>query len=153
VTAANLAVSPAPVAAAPAPPRRTALFVREFLRDPLTTASLVPSSRALAEAMMPTGGPLGVVVELGPGSGAFTMLLQERTPIRHLGIELNAVLARQLAGDFPMMEVETAAADGLEGSCTTRISTAGSTMWSADCHGRHLPASQVLNSSPRSPGS
>ena len=120
MTAAHLAVSPAT-----APPRRTVLFVREFLRDPLTTASLVPSSRALSEAMVPIGRPIGVVVELGPGSGAFTALLQERIPTRHLGIELNAVLAQQLAGDFPMVEVETAAADSLE-----RI------LHSKDLHGR-----------------
>jgi len=97
-----------------APPRRTALFIREFLRDPLTTASLVPSSRALSAAMIPADRAPGVVVELGPGTGAFTGALQERAPIRHLGIELNALLAQRLAADFPTVEVETAGVDRLE---------------------------------------
>lgn len=110
MTAASLAPSPART-----PPRRTVLFLREFLKDPLTTASLIPSSRALAAAMVPTDRLLGVVVELGPGTGALTTALQERTPARHLGIELNASLARRLAADFPMVEVETAAANRLEG--------------------------------------
>jgi phosphatidylethanolamine/phosphatidyl-N-methylethanolamine N-methyltransferase len=96
-----------------APPRRTALFIREFLRDPLTTASLVPSSRALAAAMV-ADRALGVVVELGPGTGAFTVALQERTPARHIGIELNTLLAKRLAADFPMVEVETAPVERLE---------------------------------------
>jgi len=107
----DLAVSPEILSA---PPRRTALFIREFLRDPLITASLVPSSRTLARAMVPAGQPLGVVVELGPGTGAFTVALQERMPTRHVGIELNTLLAERLAADFPTVEVETAAVDRLE---------------------------------------
>ena len=51
-----------------------ALFVREFVRSPLRTASIVPSSSRLAEQMVAAlpaeGDP--VVVELGPGTGAFT---------------------------------------------------------------------------------
>ena len=109
MTSPSLAASPALT-----PPRRTALFLREFVRDPLATASLIPSSRALGAAMVPTDRLLGVVVELGPGTGALTTALQERTPARHLGIELNALLAQRLAADFPMVEVETAAADKLE---------------------------------------
>ena len=64
--------------------------------------------------MVPADRALGAVVELGPGTGAFTVALQERTPARHLGIELNTLLANRLAADFPMVEVETAPAERLE---------------------------------------
>ncbi|MBM9467616.1 class I SAM-dependent methyltransferase [Nakamurella leprariae] len=116
---------PAPVAAARSGgPRRTALFVREFARHPLTTASLLPSSGALARAMVPgpaagapdPGAGRPVVVELGPGTGAFTAALQHPAgirPDRHLALELNPVLGRSLAGDHPDVEVVVGAAADL----------------------------------------
>ncbi|WP_196073478.1 class I SAM-dependent methyltransferase [Nakamurella alba] len=97
-------------------PRRTGMFVREFLRSPLTTASLVPSSPALAAAMIARradGRAPEVVVELGPGTGAFTTALQAIRPARHVAIELNPTLAAGLAADFPDVEVVTAAAADL----------------------------------------
>ena len=86
--------------------------MREFLHDPLTTASLVPSSAALATAMIPPGRNWPVVVELGPGTGAFsrTLRAQDRPPVRHLGIEVNPTMAAMLSADFPEMQVITAAA-------------------------------------------
>ena len=61
------------------PPVKLGLLA-EFLRDPLRTASALPSSRALALAatapVPATGDP--VVVELGPGTGAFTDVVAER---------------------------------------------------------------------------
>jgi phospholipid N-methyltransferase len=49
-------------------------FFRRFLRNPRGVASLVPSSRFLTAAMF-AGLPLSdgdVIVEFGPGTGAFT---------------------------------------------------------------------------------
>lgn len=91
---------------------RTTAFVREFLRDPLTTASVVPSSTALAAAMIPAGRNWPVVLELGPGTGAFSRALQAQPhpPTRHLGIELNPTMSTLLAADFPQLEVVTAGA-------------------------------------------
>jgi phospholipid N-methyltransferase len=88
--------------------------VREFARHPLTTASLLPSSGALARVMVPAAShPVArtarpVVVELGPGTGAFTAALQHPAGIRpdhHLALELNPVLGRSLAADHPQVEV------------------------------------------------
>ena len=93
--------------------RRTGAFLREFLRDPLTTASVVPSSPALAAAMMPADRRRPVVVELGPGTGAFSRVIQARSPNRHLGIELNPTMSALLAADYPDMEVITARAADL----------------------------------------
>jgi phosphatidylethanolamine/phosphatidyl-N-methylethanolamine N-methyltransferase len=84
------------------------VFIREFARAPLRTASVVPSSPALAARMVQPlrrsarqhpGPP--VVVELGPGTGAFTAALRASTPeIRYLGIELNSRMADHLAARF-----------------------------------------------------
>ncbi len=94
----------------------TGRFVREFARDPLHTASVTPSSQALAAAMVlplpVTGTP--VVVELGPGTGAFTRAIQERTGgrARHVAVELNARWAQLLAERHP--EVDVVQADARE---------------------------------------
>lgn len=95
----------------------TALFVREFLRHPLRTASLLPSSprlaRHLAAAVPERGEP--VVVELGPGTGPVTAAIQQRLAGRglHVAIELNARLAGHLRRRFPDVDVVTASAADL----------------------------------------
>ena len=50
------------------------LFTRSFLRHPLQTGSLVPSSRFLVRRMLAQVDwqHARVVVELGPGLGCFT---------------------------------------------------------------------------------
>ncbi|MEB3366303.1 class I SAM-dependent methyltransferase [Saccharopolyspora mangrovi] len=67
-----------------------------------------PSSRALAEQMVApiplTGDP--VVVELGPGTGAFTEVIQRRLAGRgtHLAVELNQGWAADLGHRYPGVE-------------------------------------------------
>ncbi|MFF5211478.1 class I SAM-dependent methyltransferase [Streptosporangium sp. NPDC000396] len=84
-------------------------LLREFLRAPLLTATVAPSSRRLAEQMVTPipwrGQP--TVVELGPGTGAFTQVIQERLGGRgrHLAVELNPRLAGPLSRRFPGAEV------------------------------------------------
>ncbi len=87
----------------------TGRFVREFVRDPLHTASVAPSSPALAAAMtlpLPAAGE-PVVVELGPGTGAFTRAIQERTGgrARHVAVELNPGWAQLLQRRYPQVDV------------------------------------------------
>ncbi len=95
----------------------TGRFLRAFARDPLHTAAVSPSSAALAAAMTAavpaTGDP--VVVELGPGTGAFTRAIQERRGGRgrHLAVELNAEWAALLTGRYPGVEVAVADANDL----------------------------------------
>lgn len=77
-----------------------ALFAAEALGDYFTTASIVPSSRHLARAMLEPL-PLDsarVVVELGPGTGAITRALLEFLPrrARLLALELNPRFCRYL---------------------------------------------------------
>jgi phospholipid N-methyltransferase len=55
-------------------------FLESFLRDPLSVGSCWPSSTALCRAVVDDCDfePGDTVVELGPGTGAFTELLLER---------------------------------------------------------------------------
>ncbi|GAA2352563.1 methyltransferase domain-containing protein [Saccharopolyspora halophila] len=83
-------------------------FLWEFVKAPTTTAALGPSSRALAERMaapIPLRGD-PVVVELGPGTGAFTEVIQERLAGRgrHLALELNEGWAADLGRRFGNVE-------------------------------------------------
>ncbi|MEV4807831.1 rRNA adenine N-6-methyltransferase family protein [Nonomuraea sp. NPDC049421] len=84
-------------------------FIREFLRNPLRTASIIPSSpkvaRQMAAALPAEGEP--VVVELGPGTGAFTTAIQRRLGGRghHLAVELNDRFAALLRARFPSVDV------------------------------------------------
>ena len=95
----------------------TARFLREFVRDPLHTAAVAPSSSALAAAMVAslpmTGEP--VVVELGPGTGAFTSVIQERLGGRgrHIAVERSASWAELLACRHPDVDVAHADARSL----------------------------------------
>lgn len=85
------------------------LFLREFLRTPWQTGAVAPSSHRLASAMVqPIPRARGaVVVELGPGSGAFTRLIERRlgTHGRRLAVEINPAFASTLARRHPGLEV------------------------------------------------
>ncbi|MEJ2886219.1 class I SAM-dependent methyltransferase [Actinomycetospora aeridis] len=88
-----------------------AVFAAQFVRAPVATASVWPSSTALAcgmaDAALRTAPPDPVVVELGSGSGAFTGLLAHRLAGRgrQLAVEINPVLAHRLAERFATVEV------------------------------------------------
>ena len=93
-------------------------FLRVLLRQPALTSAVVPSSRWLA-ARMVEGLPLEkarVVVELGPGTGAFTRVIQQR--IRpgtlFLAVEINPLFATHLATQFPRVEVVHGSAERLD---------------------------------------
>ncbi|MCI2417241.1 methyltransferase domain-containing protein [Saccharopolyspora sp. K220] len=86
----------------------TADFLWEFIKSPTTTAAVGPSSRSLAAQMVapiPNRGE-PVVVELGPGTGAFTEVIQRRLGGRgkHLALELNSRWAAELGQRFPAVE-------------------------------------------------
>lgn len=54
-------------------------FFRAWLGDPLRVAAIVPSSRALAQAITAEiSADTGPVIELGPGTGSFTRALLSR---------------------------------------------------------------------------
>lgn len=85
------------------------IFLHEFVKNPLRTASVAPSSprmaRDMAAPISSEGEP--VVVEFGPGTGAFTAEIQRRLAGRghHLAIEINARFAAVLRRRFPAVDV------------------------------------------------
>lgn len=87
----------------------TAFFFGQWMGAPGTTGAVAPSSARLAAAVtapLPARGePL--VVELGPGTGAFSAEIQHRLAGRgrHLAIEVNPLMAELLAHRYPRTEV------------------------------------------------
>jgi phospholipid N-methyltransferase len=87
--------------------RSAALFLRQFVRSPRTVGAVLPSSAALASAML---APIDfasarTIVEFGPGTGAFTRAIAARLRpgCQYLGIDLNPEFVRALAADFPRL--------------------------------------------------
>lgn len=79
-------------------------FLRMFLRQPKTNASITPSSKRAARGMV-SGLDLSkmeYVVELGPGTGVFTDVLSEQLPkdCKVLLIELEEEYIQQLKGRY-----------------------------------------------------
>jgi phospholipid N-methyltransferase len=85
------------------------VLVREFVRRPTVAGAIAPSSHQLAEAVVAPiparGDP--VVVELGPGTGAFSRLIQDRLDGRgrHIAVEINPRLAEVISRRHPAVEV------------------------------------------------
>ncbi len=80
-------------------------FIRSWMEKPLATGAVMPSGRALARAMaqfVHPGEP-GLVVELGPGTGAVTAALVERGvhPSRLVLVEFNPAFCRLLRTRYP----------------------------------------------------
>jgi phospholipid N-methyltransferase len=97
--------------------RDALLFIGQFIRSPALVGAVAPSSRRLARAATATVPESGdpVVVELGPGTGPFTAMIQERLDGRgvHLAVEINRPLAERLARRFPGCDVVLADAVSL----------------------------------------
>ncbi len=92
-----------------------ALFLLAWMRDPRGVAAIAPSGRTLAALITREIGPaIGPVLELGPGTGAFTKALIHRgVAENHLTlIEYGARFAGLLRHRFPAAKViEMDAAD------------------------------------------
>ena len=89
----------------------------EFVRQPVHTGTVAPSSPWLAERLVQDTGlaEAGTVVELGPGTGPFTRLIAERArpDALVLALELNPRLAAELVGRFPRVEIVNDSAERL----------------------------------------
>jgi len=92
-------------------------FVEAFLREPFKVGSLWPSSSALSQALV--GGcefqPGDTVVELGPGTGAFTQLLLQRLKKRGrmLALEISPINISVLQKRFAPCEIIQDSAENL----------------------------------------
>ena len=96
--------------------RHAWIFFRHWLKDPLTTASVVPSGDDLARNMAERlNADDHCVLELGPGTGAITGRLVERlgADARFIAVELSAPFAKALSQRYPQVEVLTGDARAL----------------------------------------
>lgn len=91
-----------------------ASFFQEFIRNWKTVGAVAPSSPALAYRMMESAevGRARHILELGPGTGAFTAAILDSMPhgSTYLGIELNEAFVTQLRPRFPSMDFRIAGA-------------------------------------------
>ena len=81
--------------------RSIGTFLRQWLRDPVKTASVTPSGRQLARMMVDQlPNDCSRVVELGAGTGVFTRALLDAgiAPSQLLVVEINPSLVDFLRG-------------------------------------------------------
>lgn len=93
-------------------------FFREFLFNRKATGAIAPSSRGLARCMVQAAnlGQAHCILELGPGTGAFTSLILSTMPAgaRYLGLDLNATFIERLSQRHPGHRFANAAAQDFD---------------------------------------
>jgi phospholipid N-methyltransferase len=92
-------------------------FVEAFIREPLSVGALWPSSSQLSNVVVDSCdfSPGDTLVELGPGTGAFTGLLQKRVHGRGrlLAMEISETNITELRRRFPHCETIHDSAENL----------------------------------------
>ena len=103
------------MADAPAPPRRppaAVQFLARFVKHPRTVGAVLPSGRALAEAMLDSvdWDAADCVLEFGPGTGPFTRFVPDRlrAGARFLAVERDPAFVARLNADLPHVDVACA---------------------------------------------
>ncbi|MFQ3639827.1 MAG: methyltransferase domain-containing protein [Chloracidobacterium sp.] len=89
--------------------RATTIFWKAFIKHPRQTGAIVPSSRRLAQAMLARTRlqTARLVIELGPGTGAFTASILNALPpdATLLAIERNPELVEFLCRRWPRAQI------------------------------------------------
>lgn len=93
-------------------------FFREFVKSCQNTGAVAPSSEWLAQRMVKAARVAEArnVLELGPGTGAFTRGIQQALPqgATYLGLDMNPAFIASLRDQFPGMRFEQAAAQDFD---------------------------------------
>jgi phosphatidylethanolamine/phosphatidyl-N-methylethanolamine N-methyltransferase len=89
--------------------RSKLFFLKQYLRNPFGTGGVAPSGRQLARLMVAkiVPQPSEVIVELGPGTGAFTreLLAQGVEPANLILVEFNKEFVKFLKREFPNLRI------------------------------------------------
>lgn len=95
--------------------RHSLRFLKAFIKNPGSVGAIVPSAPELAKAMVKdlrieAGNS---IIELGPGTGAFTLAIRELLPdtSSYLGIEREEEFVQLLENRFPDMPFVSASAE------------------------------------------
>jgi phosphatidylethanolamine/phosphatidyl-N-methylethanolamine N-methyltransferase len=84
-------------------------FLKQYLRSPFGTGGIAPSGRQLAQLMVEkiAPQPSEIIVELGPGTGAFTreLLAQGVEPANLILVEFNKEFVKFLKREFPDVRI------------------------------------------------
>lgn len=85
-------------------------FVKQFCREPRTIGAIAPSSRTLAKRMIQpiNFAKAKVIVEYGPGSGAFTRQVLSHIDLKKtifFGLELNEQMNRLASAQVPEINI------------------------------------------------
>ena len=92
-------------------------LLKEFVRDPSGIGTVIPSSRQLAKAMTSDIGieKARTVVEIGPGSGVFTVRILEliSAETKYFLVELNSRMYKHLTEKFPDVKIYNESAENL----------------------------------------
>lgn len=121
-------------------------FVGAFLKEPLKVGAFWPSSPQLSRSIV-DGCDLPsreLVVELGPGTGAFTSLILERMNQRShfFAVELSQTNARLLRRRFPRVQVFEDSAERLTSYLDLRDGQKADCIISGLAWGNMMPATQ-----------
>jgi len=94
-----------------------AKFLVTFVRHPVAVGAIAPSSRHLAELMVEDMDlhRADTVVEIGPGTGVFTRVIQDHIPPEAalIAVELNAEFAADLKQKLPRAHIVNGSAEHL----------------------------------------
>lgn len=98
--------------------RRSKLFfLKQYLCNPFGTGGVAPSGRQLAKLMVSklAPQPSEIIVELGPGTGAFTreLLAQGVEPANLILVEFNKEFVKFLKREFPTLRIVEGSAQDL----------------------------------------
>ena len=89
--------------------RSKLFFLKQYLRNPFGTGGVAPSGRQLAKLIVSklAPQPSEVIVELGPGTGAFTreLLAQGVEPANLILVEFNKAFVTFLKKEFPNLRI------------------------------------------------
>lgn len=104
--------------------RDSVLIFRRFIKNPRTVGAVTPSGRVLAQAMVANLPKHGTarIVELGPGTGAFTGAIVDRVGSagRFLAIDIEPEFVREIHQRYPHVECVQASAEQLESLAKAR---------------------------------